>query len=712
MNRAHYKIMQDFLHVILMGLVTGVVFSMAVTGVVFLLSGPARAAAEEPDPALALDSPVEAKQGSLLFKSEAGYLTVPTLETDVSIRITGMLARVKVKQRFHNATNRWMEGVYVFPLPEDAAVDHLEMRIGARMIEGQIKEREEAARTYATAKAEGRKATLLEQERPNIFTTSVANIGPDEDVAVVIEYQQTLRYDQGVFRLRFPMVVAPRYIPGSAIVEGFSGTGWAKNTDQVIDAARITPPVLKPGKGVINPVSLSIELDAGFPLARLDSSFHRIKTTDIEGGRKRIVLDTNTTPANRDFELVWAPDTGDAPRAAMFTETRDGKTYALLMVMPPLAAKAQPERAAREVVFVIDTSGSMSGTSIEQARQALLLALSRLTPRDRFNVIQFNSVTDNLFGSAVAVTPRTIQQAQKYVQGLKANGGTEMAPALSAALANDGEGALLRQVIFLTDGSVGNEEALFDLIHKRLGRSRLFTVGIGSAPNSHFMSRAAEFGHGTFTYVGNVAEVGEKMSGLFSKLENPALTDIEIKWPTSQTVQMWPARIPDLYQGEPVLVSAALDAFAGKAIVAGKRGGEPWEVTLALDGGRVESGVNVLWARKKIDALMSSVHDGRDPGVVRLGVVETALEHHLVSKYTSLVAVDVTPTKPDDADSGSAALPVNLPEGWNYERVFGTLPQTATPASLHLLTGLVLMILATALLYLRRNRSHARGIPA
>jgi len=267
MNRARYKILQDFLHVVLMGLVTGVVFSMAVTGVVFLLSGSARAEPEQEavPPPSTLGSPSEAKQGSLLFKSEAGYLTAPTLRTDVSMRITGMLARVKVKQRFHNPSSQWMEGIYVFPLPEDAAVDHLDMHIGTRVIEGQIKEREEAARTYAAAKAEGRKATLLEQERPNIFTTSVANIGPAEEIVVEIEYQQTLRYDQGVFRLRFPMVVAPRYIPGSPSIGGFSGTGWAQNTNQVADASRVTPPVRKPNQAPINPVSLSIELDAGIP---------------------------------------------------------------------------------------------------------------------------------------------------------------------------------------------------------------------------------------------------------------------------------------------------------------------------------------------------------------------------------------------------------------------------------------------------------------
>jgi Ca-activated chloride channel family protein len=596
-----------------------------------------------------------------------------------------------------------MEGIYVFPLPENAAVDHLDMKIGARVIEGQIKEREAAKRSYTAAKAEGRKATLLEQQRPNIFTTSVANLGPNEEVTVQIEYQQTLQYDQGTFRLRFPMVVGPRYIPGQPSAEGDSGNGWAHNTDQVPDASQITPPVLKPGNAPINPVTLTIDLDAGFPLARLESPFHAIKIDELERHHKRITLASGATPVSRDFELVWAPDTGNSPRAALFTEEREGKSYALLMVMPPLDPDTQKQREAREVVFVIDTSGSMHGTSIAQAREALLLALSRLTAQDRFNVIEFNSYTSQVFDRPVAATPEALAKAQEFVRDLKSRGGTEMAPALQAALKDGEDGSRLRQVVFLTDGAVGNEDALFELIQKWLGRSRLFTVGIGSAPNTHFMSKAAEFGHGTFTYIGDVSQVGEKMGELFSKLESPVLTDIEVKWPDgAQNVESWPVQLPDLYLGEPVVVSAALDTLNGKVLVTGRRGDKPWQVGLSLSGGSSESGVHVLWARKKIDALLNSMRDGRDPGEVGAAVVETAIEHHLVSKYTSLVAVDVTPTKPADAESGSAAMPVNLPDDWSYEHVFGRLPQTATPAGLHLLIGAMLLALAAAMWGVRR----------
>ena len=635
----------------------------------------------------------DAKEGRLVFKSKEGMLAAPILKTDVRIRITGMIARVKVEQHFKNPTKGWMEGVYVFPLPEESAMDHLDMKVGERMIEGQIKEKEEAKKTYEAAKQEGKKATLLAQERTNIFTANVANIGPQEEITVAIEYQETLRYDQGQFRIRFPMVVGPRYIPGTPMATGFIGAGFSPDTDQVPDGNRITPPVLHPSKGMINPVSIKIDLDVGFPLAKLESLYHKTSMQQ-NGQRYSIQLTDSETPANRDFELVWKPEVGNTPQAAVFTETKNDKTYALVMVMPPYQtteAKAKP--MPREVIYVIDTSGSMEGMSIEQAREALALAFGRLTPQDRFNVIQFNSYTSKLYPDAVPVNGRTLQQARDYAKNLRANGGTEIAGALDAALIGSDNPNVLRQVIFLTDGSVGNEEALFGIIRKKLGDSRLFTIGIGSAPNSYFMTKAAEFGHGTFTYIGKVEEVNEKMSGLFRKLENPVLTNISVNLPGAIEGEMWPKQLPDLYAGEPVMLSAALKDIGTEMILTGNNGAAKWQTKLSLAINKTESGVGVLWARKKISSLMDNAQN--NPDEAKQAIITTALDHHLVSKYTSLVAVDVTPSRPSDAGLKTGAVPTNLPEGWNHEAVFGQLPQTATPAELNMLIGLMLLMIAS-----------------
>ncbi len=639
----------------------------------------------------------EVQQGSLLLKTErkGAYLAAPTLATDVHMQISGMAARVRVSQKFHNPSKQWVEGVYVFPLPENAAVDHMTMRIGERVIEGQVQEKQAARATYEAAKKEGKQTSLVEQERPNIFTTSVANLGPDQDINIEIEYQQTLHYDQGAFRLRFPMVVAPRYIPGTQAVVGTAGTGWSQNTDQVPDAARITPPVRIADGSVQNPVQLEIDLDAGFPLSQLTSSYHAVEIQALRGQRYHIQLKEGAVAANKDFELVWTPNPGAAPQAALFTEQRDGQTYALMMIMPPQVAALGKQRLARETVFIIDTSGSMQGESLKQAKQALLMALDRLQSGDRFNVIQFNSVTDELFKEPVPGDAAHVEKAKEYVRSLRATGGTEMYPALSAAFKGGTTDERVRQVIFLTDGSVGNEDALFKLIHERLGDRRLFTVGIGSAPNSHFMSKAAEFGRGTFTYIGNVSEVSEKMSALFSKLDSPVLTHIKVEFPADALVEMWPTKLPDLYAGEPVMFTAALKHAAGVVKVHGMRGATPWDMSLPLEKGGEQAGVHVLWARSKIQSLLDSVQSGADHEVVRKQVIEVALAHHLVSKHTSLVAVDVTPVRPSHEALGeNLPLATNLPEGWDHEAVFGRLPNTATPAEFQLLLGAAALLLA------------------
>ena len=379
-------------------------------------------------------------QGSLLFKTnQAGrYIPAPMLKTDVQIAVTGIIARTTLKQEFVNPRrekDNWAEGIYVFPLPETAAVDHLRMKVGERTIVGEIKERAEAKKTYEQAKQEGKRASLVEQERPNMFTTSVANIAPGDKITVEIEYQETVRYNQGTFSLRFPMVVGPRYIPGTPIVmeDQPPGRGWSRDTDRVTDASRITPPVQHPHHGMINPVSLTIDLAAGFPLGKVESAYHEILTIADSDGRQHISLRQDDVPANRDFQLTWQPASGQTPTATVYRQQQGESAYVFLMVTPP--ASDQPiAQVPRETIFVIDTSGSMAGTSIEQAKAALLLALNRLTAQDRFNVIQFNSVTHVLFSQPQSVKTDTLRKAVHYVEQLRANGGTEILPALKMAL--------------------------------------------------------------------------------------------------------------------------------------------------------------------------------------------------------------------------------------------------------------------------------------
>ena len=617
----------------------------------------------------------------------------PRLQTRVSTTVTGMLARVRVEQRYSNPSDAWVEGIYVFPLPVDAAVDRLRMHYGGRVIEGEIQEKAQARRTYEKARASGKGASLLDQQRANIFTTAVANVPPGETVQVEIEYQQHLRWFEGEFSLRLPMVVGPRYIPGTPLVTestGFAGNGWSADTDQVADASLITPPVVEGAAGDFNPVSIEVDLNIGLRLVDIDSPYHPIEVLEQAAGRYRVTLAEGSVPAERDFLLRWRPSLEDRPGAALFSETWQGQHYGLLMLMPP-QTESLPHGVARELVLVVDTSGSMHGDSIVQARAALLSALRQLGPNDRFNIIQFNSSVDALFARAMPGDREHLQQAIRYVRGLRADGGTEMLPAMRRALQDPDPSGLLRQVVFLTDGAVGNEQALFAAVTRQSGDSRLFTVGIGSAPNALFMTRAAKFGRGSFTYIGSTDEVEQRIGELFEQLSAPVLTDVRLHWRTadgSDAVAQTPTAVPDLYAGEPLVLAVRADSALQEVEIEGRYGDRLWRHTAVLQGGAQGDGVHALWARRMIEEWMGRLVTGEQADTVRDAVVALALEHQLVSRYTSLVAVDRTPSRPEDLELRSAAVPTRLPAGWSGAKVFGRLPGTATAAPLFMLLGL------------------------
>jgi Ca-activated chloride channel family protein len=678
-RRASQVEIGDFLDLACRAVMGGVAAALAFATIALLLSFAANART------VGINDP---KTGELLLRTgTAGqYDVAPKLETEVAIQVSGLVARTRVTQVFHNPGGEYVEGIYVFPLPEKAAVDHLKMQIGERLIEGRIQEKEEARRTYEKAKSEGRKAALVEQQRPNLFTNSVAHIGPDEMVRITIEYQQALAYENGEYRLRFPLAVTPRYVPrlAAAAREGMPDEGKA-----VEAALALQPAYAPPNCGAVNPVDIAVTIDAGVPLGRVESSYHDAWIEKQAGQRVMVSLQKEQEEADRDFELVWSVAAGAAPQAALFTEGVAGATYGLLMVVPPqpsAAEKATLDRFARETILIVDTSGSMAGTSIEQAKAAVVYALETFTPRDRFNIVEFNSIMRPLFPDAMPASAENVKHARAWVQALRAGGGTEMAPALRFALNGREPNGALRQVIFMTDGGVGNEDELFRLIAERLGASRLFTIGIGSAPNSHFMTKAAQFGRGTFTYIGDVREVEEKMAKLFAKIEAPVLKDVAIRWADGTPLETFPPRVPDLYLGEPIVVSAAFSRTAASTvIVSGLRGNQPWSVALTPSADSDASGVGALWARAKIATLMDELRTGGDAAEVRKAVVQVALEHHLVSAYTSLVAVDVTPANATGS-LRTALLKANLPRG---SEMAGAIPQTDTAATLQFLLGLL-----------------------
>ncbi len=646
-------------------------------------------------------TPNQAQAGSLLWKMAQGYTTATTINTDVDMQISGLVARVSVKQEFRNEGSEWVEGVYVFPLPDKAAVDRMRMHIGDRFIEGEIREKEQAKKEYEQAKQAGKKTSLVQQQRANLFTTQVANVAPGELVVIEIEYLEDLRYEDGRFSIRFPMTLTPRYIPGSPLPDR-QGNGWSADTDQVPDASTITPPQVTASNN--HRISLTAEINAGMPLEIIASRYHPVDIQE-QNGRYAVSLGGGQTPMDHDFELVWKPVPSAEPRAMAFTETIGGKPYHLLMVMPPDQDEAPPVHMPREAIFIIDSSGSMHGVSMSQAKRAVHLALKALKPGDLFNVIDFDSHTTPLYRHSQPATPANVQHALEFVSKLEANGGTEMRPALKLAVDAPPTETHLKQIVFVTDGSVGYEDEMFSMIEQKLGNARLFTVGIGSAPNSWFMRKAAEAGRGSYTFISALHEVREKMDGLFRKLEHPQVTGIEVQWPGNVLVDTYPSVVPDLYLGEPVTVRAqGSHAFLPGDVVriSGNSVTGGWSTELALDEPVESAGVAALWARARIGELMDAERRGRNPVATKAAILETALTHHLVSKYTSLIAVDKTPVRPAGDPLSSEQVPNLVPYGQSVNAIFG-FPATATGAPALRIMGAAWLLSAVLLLVMIRT---------
>lgn len=667
----------------------------------------------------------EVAGGQLLMRegSSGAYQQAVMHSSTVHFDISGMVATVSLQQTFRNDSPHWREAVYAFPMPENAAVRGLEMRLGERRIVGRIEEKEAARKVYSAAKTAGKKASLVEQQRPNLFTNRIANIAPGETVSVTLDYVQPVEFAADAFSLRFPMTITPRYMPGRPLQTFHEEQtltpnpylGWATATAEVPDAAAISP-VLHPSPGSdigpINRIEVSATLDMGMPLASVESSYHDI-TLQRDGGVYSLQLVNGFSEMDRDFELRWRPVTGSFPAAAVFNESVGGEHFGLLMLLPPAAGKT-PDPPARELVFVVDTSGSMGGVSIEQARASLSDALQHLRPLDSFNIIAFDSNYRKLFSQPMPASRHRVQQAMEFVRLLQASGGTEMMPALQAALSTSAEAAgqtdkmpaRLRQVIFITDGAVGNEEALFAEIAGTLGDARLFAVGIGSAPNSWFMRKAADYGRGIHMHIGNVNEVAQKMGHLFDRLSRPVAVDLQVQWPAQ--VEAWPERLPDLYWGEPLLLAVSFGSNlpAGEVVISGTIEGNQWRRRISLAAGQdpqalpQHAGIASLWARRKIAGLLEQGVRGRDETAVRADVLSVALPHRLLSPYTSFVAVEQRIARPEGEQVTPTAVANTAPKGQAPQHF--AYPATATTGPAKAWFGALLAFIAMITYLLRR----------
>lgn len=660
-------------------------------------------------------SSIEITQGSLVYQQQGDseqHLALP-IDTQVQMTISGWINRVTVKQSFTNSSDTWINGNYIFPLPNEAAVDHMRLFIGDRVIEGQIQEKEIAKKQFEHAKSSGKRASIVEQNRPNIFSTSVANLGPQETLVVEISYQELVRYDQGEFSLRFPMTVNPRYQPKPQSKHHLGRETSSTNDINEFLASQFSA-AGETGDGP--KVNLAIDLDAGSELSEINSVYHPVDTTPLSNSHYQVTLENNTI-ANRDFVLKWKPIFGSEPVAAVYAQEGQTHTsassanmendYALLMLIPPALGTADSP-IARELILVIDTSGSMSGESIAQAKKAMGFALAGLKSGDAFNIIEFNSHVNSLSAESLPATASNIGRANQFIRELDADGGTEIALALDRALTtpqhapthSDNETRRLKQVLFMTDGAVTNEKELFTFIEEHIGDARLFTIGIGSAPNSHFMQRAAEVGRGTFTYVGKLEEVQQKIEALLYKIERPQVTGVEVHYLDGTIPDHWPATIPDLYANEPLLLAIKLkpkgyDQAPSEVLVSGMINNQYWHANLSLKERKKAAGLDLVWARKQIAALEMS-RDGVNNARIKKQITALALKYHVVSRHTSLIAIDMTPAKHPSVLSNNANVQQATPFGWQAPN--GYLPQTGGESRLLIIIGMLLLCLALAYL--------------
>ncbi|PKG83489.1 marine proteobacterial sortase target protein [Colwellia sp. 75C3] len=680
----------------------------------------------------------DVSSGTLLFKQNNSkqFLQAPQLKTQVEIEINGLVANVKVKQKFTNTSNNWQHGVYAFPLPDNAAINQLKMRIGERVIVGEVQEKKQARKTFNNAKKSGKKAALIEQHRPNLFTTQLANIPPNEEVEVELNYFQQVDYQAGEFSLHFPMAITPRYQPkGSKISETHNslpalifqaraatlvGTRTEKNSntslfDQDSSVGQAQGPF----------IDLTVDLFSGAELAKVNSINHSLISQQQEQGH--YTLKIVHQPVEKDFKLTWQYPPQTLPQILNFQQAYQNKKYGLLMVLPGLSALNENSAAnkitpLRELTFVLDTSGSMAGDSLAQAKQAFKYALTSLNERDSFQLIAFNSYPTKLFQAPVLANETNKKHAWRFVSALESTGGTEIKSALDLVLNEKANGnEKLQQIVFLTDGAVGNEAEIFSDIEKRIGNKRLFTVGLGTAPNRYFMKKAAEIGRGSYQFISNHNELVKQMDRLFTKLSQPVLTDLNMSLnDPNGALLTTPNPIPDVYANEPLFLSYQVTGEQSDSLLTGIYQGKIWSVNIEnYQQGNVENNVlgdiernkakstksaqelNIpplatLWARRKIADHYRQLMLYKDTKA-KDNIIELALKYHLVTPFTSLVAVEKEVSRPHHQTAIAKQLKNMLPVGQK-------LPSTALNWQWQFNGAICLLIMSVISLLLMPSR--------
>ena len=589
---------------------------------------------------------------------------IPLKHTDVKAQVSIYLASVTVKQRYHNPYDSKIEAVYVFPLPDDAAVRDFIMVVGDRTIRGVIRERGEARRIYEQERARGHVASLMTQERDNIFTQAVANIKPGKEIDVDITYFHALKYAEGEYEFHFPMVVGPRYNPSGsaegvgAVPRGASGTSGQKTELSYLAPDEITS----------NDIALEVDIDAGLAIEKLESPSHVVQIDRPAPSRATVRLAPNDRIPNKDFVLRYRVG-GEKIKSALAVHREGDKGHFTFVLQPPVSLSDVPA-TAREMFFVLDVSGSMSGAPLEISKRTMERCLRRLAPGDTFQIITFFNHAESMSPAPLPATAENIKKAMAFVQKQEGSGGTEMLTGIRAALDSPRDPERYRIVSFMTDGYIGNEAEIFAAVRTSIGDARIFSFGIGSSVNRYLIEGLGRIGRGTTSFVGLDESSERAVDGLYRRIEHPALTDIKLTWSGVEVEGVHPGTIPDLFVGRPVGIAGRFrGAGAGTLKVTGRIAGQAYEVSMpfAPAGGEVRNAaLPAVWARAKIADLNDRRLFAPDDSDVAGEIRGTALEYSLLSSYTAFVAVDSS--RRTEGDSGTTVpVPVPVPAGVKYE---------------------------------------------
>ncbi|MGB2925866.1 MAG: VIT and VWA domain-containing protein [Limnothrix sp.] len=578
--------------------------------------------------------------------------------TDVNAKVSGNIAQVEVIQTFANPYDQPLEAVYKFPLPDEAAVDDMKIKIGTETIRGLIKEKEAAQAIYDEAKDNGQTAALLEQERDNIFTQSLANILPGEEIEVTIRYSNSLKFEGEDYEFIFPMVVAPRYGGAEVKASGFN------NVEKRLAADNL--PTNRSGKDI----SFNLEIDAGVPIQNLTSPTHQV-TTQTLSGTTEISLKNEAKIPNQDL-IVRYQVTGKETQSTMIAQAdQRGGHFATYLI--PAVEYQTDEIVPKDVVFLMDTSGSQRGEAIAQSKELMRHFVEGLNPQDTFTIMDFSSTTKRLSEQPLNNTAENRQKALKYISGISANGGTELMNGIDAVVNfPESEDGRLRTIVLLTDGLIGDDRQIIGMMEAQLKPgNRIFTFGVGYASNHFLINRLAEVGRGT----AEVLPIEEKPEAVveefFAEINNPVLTNIEVSWiGEGDQPEIYPEYLPDLFDNQPLVLHGKKgDRRSGKLKVSGTiAGGKTYEKIFDVDFDKVQGNgaIAQLWGRAKIKEYMNEMYwaettEGRNT------VTNTALDYRLVSDYTSFVAVSDEVRVEPLAGRFNAEIPVESSEEMELE---------------------------------------------